>query len=47
MKKKLEKKLPPMKIQVKKLINDWWQAEGSKSLRKFIRNNFTLYFEVK
>lgn len=47
--KKLEKPDPKavFKIVVRKMMWDWWTAEGNKSMKRFIRKNFNEYFEVK
>jgi hypothetical protein len=45
--KKVAKKRPKMKVQVRRMIYDWWILEGSLSVSKFVRKNFDKYFEVK
>ena len=45
-KKKVVKK-PKFEIQVKKMVKDWWEKEGSQSIRRFVQKNFDKYFEVK
>jgi len=46
-KKRVEKKRPKFEIQVRKMMWDWWEAEGNKSMKKYIRKHFNEYFEVK
>jgi hypothetical protein len=46
-KKKLDPKTPKLELKVRKMWWDWWKLQGYTSLKKFIKNNWTLYFVIK